>query len=223
MLSECRVMGAEVYLVEGLITECAREAARRSATEGWFDLSTLKEPFRLEGKKTLGYELAEQLDWQLPDVILYPTGGGTGLIGMWKAFDEMQRLGWINSKRPRMVCVQASGCRPLVSAFESGALFAAEQAHASTKAFGLRVPKALGDFPILEAIRRSYGTAIAVPDEEMTESVTEICAAEGVFSCPEGAACHVALKRLLKSGWIKTEETIVLFNTGSGLKYLDLP
>jgi threonine synthase len=221
-LIECRVMGAEVNLVEGLITECGLEAARRGATEGWFDLSTLKEPFRLEGKKTLGYELAEQLDWQLPDVILYPTGGGTGLIGMWKAFDEMQQLGWINTKRPRMVCVQASGCRPLVSAFESGAQFATEHKHVSTKAFGLRVPKAIGDFLILEAIRRSHGTAIAVPDEEMMESATEIGTAEGVFSSPEGAACHAALKNLRHSGWIKTDETIVLFNTGSGLKYLDL-
>ena len=185
------------------------------------DLSTLKEPFRLEGKKTLGYELAEQLDWQLPDVILYPTGGGTGLIGMCKAFDEMQQLGWINTKRPRMVCVQASGYCPLVSAFESGAQFATEYKHVSTKAFGLRVPKALGDFLILQAIRRSHGTAIAVPDEEMMESATEIGTAEGVFSSPEGAACHSALKNLLNSGWIKTDETIVLFNTGSGLKYLD--
>jgi len=220
-LIECRVMGAEVNLVDGLITECGLEAARRGATEGWFDLSTLKEPFRLEGKKTLGYELAEQLEWQLPEVILYPTGGGTGLIGMWKAFNEMQQLGWINTKRPRMVCVQASGCRPLVSAFESGAQCATEPKHASTKAFGLRVPKAIGDFLILEAIRRSHVTAIAVSDEEMMESATEIGAAEGVFCSPEGAAGHAALKNLLNSGWIKTDETIVLFNTGSGLKYLD--
>jgi threonine synthase len=218
---ECRVMGAEVILVDGLITDCGREAARRSAAEGWFDLSTLKEPFRLEGKKTLGFELAEQLDWQLPDVIIYPTGGGTGLIGMWKAFDEMEKIGWIKSRRPKMVCVQASGCCPLVSAFKNGERFAAEQENAATKAFGLRVPKALGDFLILEAIRLSHGTAIAISDHAMIEAAMELGTTEGIFASPEGAACYAALKELRGSGWIQTNETTVIFNTSSGLKYLE--
>jgi threonine synthase len=195
--------------------------ARRKTTEGWFDVSTLKEPYRAEGKKTLGYELAEQLNWTLPEVILYPTGGGTGLIGMWKAFDEMEKLGWIGSKRPRMFTVQASGCQPIVRAFENGDKFAAEHMGAHTKASGLRVPKAIGDFIMLEALRKSGGGAIAVSDEEMITCTKEIGATEGVFPAPEGAACYAALKTLLAAKKVRPEETVVLFNTSTGLKYLE--
>lgn len=218
---ECREMGAHVTLIDGLITDCGAEVARRKASEGWFDVSTLKEPYRAEGKKTLGYELAEQLDWKLPNVILYPTGGGTGLIGMWKAFDEMEQLGWIGSERPRMFTVQASGCQPIVRAFESGERFAAEHLGAQTLASGLRVPKAIGDFIMLEALRKSGGGAIAVGDEEMIAATREVGAAEGVFVAPEGAACYAALKRLLAAGTVRASETIVLFNTSTGLKYLE--
>jgi threonine synthase len=218
---ECSALGAQITLVDGLITDCAREVAKRAKTEGWFDLSTLKEPFRLEGKKTLGYELAEQLGWELPDVVLYPTGGGTGLVGMWKAFDEMEQMGWIPSKRPRLVAVQAAGCRPIVAAFEKGLRFADEHLNASTKASGLRVPKAIGDFLILDAIRHSRGTALSVSDEEMIAAATEVGAAEGLFVSPEGAACCAALKRLKRAGWIQLDEKIVVFNTGAGLKYLE--
>ena len=218
---ECSATGARVTLVDGLITDCAREVAKRAKIEGWFDLSTLKEPYRLEGKKTLGYELAEQLHWELPDVVLYPTGGGTGLIGMWKAFDEMEQMGWISSKRPKLVSVQARGCCPIVTAFEQGLRFADEHLNASTKASGLRVPKAIGDFLILDAIRTSGGTALSVSDEEMIEAAKEIGAAEGLFVAPEGAACFAALKRLRRSGWVKPDEKILVFNTGAGLKYLE--
>jgi threonine synthase len=186
---ECEQTGASVTLMDGLITDCGAEVGRRKEAEGWFDVSTLKEPYRVEGKKTLGYELAEQLNWQLPDVIIYPTGGGTGLIGMWKAFDEMQQMGWIDSKRPRMVTVQAAGCAPIVRAFEDGKRFADEFPNAATTASGLRVPKAIGDFLILDAIRESGGTAVAVTDEELIAATGEIGAAEGVFCAPEGAAC----------------------------------
>jgi threonine synthase len=220
---ECEQMGAHVTLITGLITDCGAEVAKRKAAEGWFDVSTLKEPYRADGKKTLGYELAEQLDWQLPDVILYPTGGGTGLIGMWKAFDEMEKLGWIGvgSKRPRMFTVQATGCQPIVRAFESGEKFAAEHLHAATKASGLRVPKAIGDFIMLDALRRSGGGAIAVPDEEMIACTREVGAAEGVFPAPEGAACYAAMKHLLAAEKIRPDESVVLFNTSTGLKYLE--
>jgi threonine synthase len=218
---ECSAMGAHIMLVDGLITDCAREVAKRTKLEGWFDLSTLKEPYRLEGKKTLGYELAEQLSWDLPDVVLYPTGGGTGLIGMWKAFEEMEQMGWITSKRPRLVSVQAAGCCPIVAAFEHGLRFADEHLNASTKASGLRVPKAIGDFLILDAIRHSRGTALSVSDEEMIEGAKEVGAAEGLFVAPEGAACCAGLKRLQRSGWVKPEEKIVIFNTAAGLKYLE--
>ena len=218
---ECQQTGAHVTLIDGLITDCGAEVAKRKVAEGWFDVSTLKEPYRVEGKKTLGYELAEQLDWKLPDVIIYPTGGGTGLIGMWKAFDEMQQLGWIGSGRPRMFTVQASGCQPIVRAFQQGEKFAAEHLGASTRASGLRVPKAIGDFIMLDALRKSGGGAIAVSDEEMITSVREAGRAEGVFTAPEGAACYAALKALLAAGTIRTDESIVLFNTGSGLKYLE--
>jgi threonine synthase len=218
---ECEQMGAHVTLIDGLITDCGAEVARRKAAEGWFDMSTLKEPYRVEGKKTLGYELAEQLNWELPDVILYPTGGGTGLIGMWKAFDELEQLGWIGSKRPRMFTVQASGCQPIVRAFAHGDKFAAEHLNAQTCASGLRVPKAIGDFLMLDALRKSGGGAIAVTDDAMLSSTREVGAAEGVFVAPEGAACYAALKQLLATGQIAPTETIVLFNTGSGLKYLE--
>jgi threonine synthase len=218
---ECEQTGAHVTLIAGLITDCGAEVARRKEAEGWFDVSTLKEPYRVEGKKTLGYELAEQFNWKLPDVIIYPTGGGTGLIGMWKAFDEMEEMGWIGSKRPRMVTVQASGCAPIVQAFNEGKRFADEFPNADTVASGLRVPKAIGDFLILDAIRASKGTALAVTDEELIEATREIGAAEGVFCAPEGAACLPALRKLLAAGEVGTSERIVLFNTGAGVKYLE--
>ncbi|MCA1616777.1 MAG: threonine synthase, partial [Acidobacteria bacterium] len=208
-------------LIDGLITDCGAEVARRKDAEGWFDVSTLKEPYRVEGKKTMGYELAEQFDWTLPDVILYPTGGGTGLIGMWKAFDEMERMGWIDSRRPRMVTVQAAGCAPIVRAFERGERFAEEFPDARTTASGLRVPRAIGDFLILDALRESGGTAVAVTDEELLAAATEIGAAEGIFVAPEGAACLPALRRLLDAGQVERDERVVLFNTGAGVKYLE--
>src|SRR5215207_7840874 len=218
---ECEQTGAHVTLMDGLITDCGAEVARRKEAEGWFDVSTLKEPYRVEGKKTLGYELAEQMNWQLPDVIIYPTGGGTGLIGMWKAFDEMERMGWISSKRPRMVTVQAAGCAPIVNAFEEGKRFADEFPNAATTASGLRVPKAIGDFLILDALRASGGTAVSVTDEELIAATREIGAAEGIFCAPEGAACLPALKKLIEAGEIDKNERVVLFNTGSGVKYME--
>ena len=218
---ECEQTGAHVTLMDGLITDCGAEVAKRKEAEGWFDVSTLKEPYRVEGKKTLGYEVAEQLNWELPDVIIYPTGGGTGLIGMWKAFDEMEQMGWIGSKRPRMVTVQAAGCAPIVRAFEEGKRFADEFPNAATTASGLRVPKAIGDFLILDALRQSGGTAVAVTDEELIKATREIGAAEGIFCAPEGAACLPALKKLIKSGEVKHGERVVLFNTGSGVKYME--
>ena len=218
---ECREVGAHVTLIDGLITDCGAEIARGKEKEGWFDLSTLKEPYRIEGKKTLGYEIAEQLDWKLPDVILYPTGGGTGLIGMWKAFDEMEKLGWIDNKRPRMFSVQASGCAPIVRAFDAGEKFAAEFPNAHTVASGLRVPKAIGDFLMLNILCESKGGAIAVDDDEMIRTVREVGSQEGLFVAPEGAACFAALKKLRASGKIDIGERVVIFNTGSGIKYLD--
>ena len=218
---ECEQTGAHVTLMAGLITDCGAEVARRKESEGWFDVSTLKEPYRVEGKKTLGYELAEQLDYNLPDVILYPTGGGTGLIGMWKAFDEMEQMGWIGSARPRMVTVQASGCAPIVRAFAEGKRFADEFPNAETVASGLRVPKAIGDFLILDALRDSGGTAVEVTDQELIAATREIGAAEGVFCAPEGAACLPALRKLMEAGDVGANERIVLFNTGAGVKYLE--
>ena len=218
---ECEQTGAHVTLMDGLITDCGAEVGRRKEAEGWFDVSTLKEPYRVEGKKTLGYELAEQLNWELPDVIIYPTGGGTGLIGMWKAFDEMEQMGWIGSQRPRMVTVQAAGCAPIVRAFEEGKRFADEFPNAATTASGLRVPKAIGDFLILDALRASGGAAVAVTDEELLEATREIGASEGIFCAPEGAACLPALKKLISAGNVKTTERVVLFNTGSGVKYME--
>ena len=218
---ECRELGAHVTLINGLITDCGAEIARRKENEGWFDMSTLKEPYRVEGKKTLGYELAEQCQWQLPDVILYPTGGGTGLVGMWKAFDEMETLGWIGKKRPRMFAVQASGCAPIVRAFEAGEKSAAEFPDAHTIASGLRVPKAIGDFLILNILRESNGGAITVDDEEMIRVARDVGSKEGLFVCPEGAACFAALKLLQRAGKIASGERVVIFNTGSGIKYLE--
>ncbi len=218
---ECRELGAHVTLIDGLITDCGAEIAQRKEAEGWFDMSTLKEPYRVEGKKTLGYELAEQLGWKLPDVILYPTGGGTGLIGMWKAFDEMETLGWIDAKRPRMFSVQATGCAPIVRAFEAGQESATEFPNAQTKASGLRVPKAIGDFLMLRILRASGGGALAVEDEKMIAETRLLGAAEGLFAAPEGAACFAALRVLYSLGTIALGEQVVIFNTGSGVKYLE--
>jgi threonine synthase len=218
---ECRELGAKIALIDGLITDCGAEIAKRKGVEGWFDMSTLKEPYRVEGKKTLGYELAEQLGWALPDVILYPTGGGTGLIGMWKAFDEMESLGWIGKERPRMFSVQAAGCAPIVRAFENADSTAAEFPDAHTRASGLRVPKAIGDFLILKILRQSNGGAVAVDDEEMMRVTRDVGSSEGLFVAPEGAACFAALRSLLSSGKIASNERVIIFNTGSGIKYLD--
>ncbi|MDQ6623440.1 MAG: threonine synthase [Verrucomicrobiota bacterium] len=218
---ECRELGAHVTLIDGLITDCGAAIAQRKAAEGWFDLSTLKEPYRVEGKKTLGYELAEQMNWELPDVVLYPTGGGTGLIGMWKAFDEMESLGWIGPKRPRMFSIQASGCAPIVRAFEAGQNFAPEFPNAHTVASGLRVPKAVGDFIMLRILRESGGGALSVDDAEMIRVTRAVGAAEGMFVAPEGAACFAALEPLVRAGRIQPDERVVIFNTGSGIKYLD--
>src|SRR5437762_444960 len=218
---ECRELGAHVALIDGLITDCGAEIARLKAKEGWFDMSTLKEPYRVEGKKTLGYELAEQCNWRLPEASLYPTGGGTGLMGMWKAFDEMETLGWIGEKRPRMFAVQASGCAPIVRAFEAREKNAAEVLDAHTVASGLCVPKAIGDFLMLNILRQSNGGAIAIDDEEMIQVVREVGSSEGLFVAPEAAACFAALKSLRTAGNICAGERVVIFNTGSGIKYLD--
>lgn len=220
--AECTALGAQVTLVDGLITDCARRVREGAQAHGWFDLSTLKEPYRIEGKKTMGYELAEQMGWRLPDVVIYPTGGGTGLVGMWKAFDEMERLGWIGSARPRMVTVQAAGCAPIVRAFQEGRAHAEAWRGAATVADGLRVPAAIGDFMILQALRASGGTAIAIEDERMLEAVRLIGAHTGIFACPEGGATLAAAIALKEQGWLGAEESVVLFNTGSGLKYAHL-
>ena len=218
---ECEQAGAEVTLVDGLIDECGRRSAEHARATGGFDVSTLREPYRVEGKKTMGYELAEQLDWRLPDVIVYPTGGGTGLIGMWKAFDELAALGWVDPRRrPRMVSVQATGCAPIVTAFHAGAQVGSEVTDAATIAAGLRVPRAIGDFIMLDVLRRSGGTAIAVSDEAMLAAVRELDRLEGIFPAPEGAACVPAVRELVAAGAIQPDEQVVVFNTGSGLKYL---
>ena len=219
---ECSNLGAEVTLVDGLITDCGARVREKVEECGWFDVSTLKEPYRIEGKKTLGYEVVEQLGWRMPDVIIYPTGGGTGLVGMWKAFDEMEQMGLVGSERPRMVSVQSSGCAPMVRAFEQGEEFAEAWEGAKTVADGLRVPAAVGDFLILEAVRESGGVALAVTDEEMLCSAKQMGRHTGVFPAPEGAATLAGQKRLLESGWLQGDETVVLFNTGSGLKYAHL-
>ncbi len=219
---EVQQYGARLTLVDGLINDCGRIINERKTAEGWFDISTLKEPYRVEGKKTMGYEIAEQLNWTLPDVIIYPTGGGTGLIGMWKAFQEMEELGWIGSKRPRMVSVQASGCAPIVKAFGEGRETAEPWQNAKTVASGLRVPQAVADFLMLRALRESNGTALSVSDEEIIAEIPRLGRAEGIFFCPEGAACAAALRRSMQNGWVKPTDEVVLFNTASGLKYLDV-
>ncbi|MEO8084416.1 MAG: threonine synthase, partial [Ardenticatenales bacterium] len=216
---ETRMLGAEVTLVDGLINDCATFVKAGVAQGRWFDCSTLVEPYRVEGKKTMGYELAEQLRWELPDVVVYPTGGGTGLVGMWKAFDEMEALGWIGAKRPRMVSVQSAGCAPIVRAFETGARHAVPWEGAETIAPGLRVPAAIGDFLILDAVRASGGCAIAVDDEAIMDALPMIGRSEGIFTAPESAATVVAAATLAERGWIQPHESVLLFFTGNGLKY----
>jgi threonine synthase len=222
ILEEMRALGADVQLLDGLISDCGKVGKKGVEEHGWFDLSTLKEPYRVEGKKTLGYELAEQLGGRLPDAIVYPTGGGTGLIGMWKAFDEMQALGWIDEKRPKMFTVQATGCAPMVRAWESGADHAEMWEGATTYASGLRVPGAVGDFLILNALRESGGGAAAVPDHLMAEWVLKLGADTGIFAAPEGGATAAAVPMLMEKGLISPDDEVVLFNTGSGLKYVGM-
>ncbi len=222
-IDECRLYGATVTLVDGLITDAGKMAADKGKPLGWYDVSTLKEPYRVEGKKTMGYELAEQFKWKLPDWIIYPTGGGTGLVGMWKAFAEMEAIGWVPSgHRPRMVSVQAAGCAPVVRAFEQGTAKAAPWENAHTRADGLRVPRAIGDFLILQAVRDSGGTALAVTDEQMVLDMLEIGRHEGVSAAPEGGAALSAIRRLVADDRIERDDTVVLFNTGGALKYLDV-
>lgn len=218
---ECKATGANVTLIDGLISDCGRIVNERKQAEGWFDISTLKEPYRIEGKKTMGYEVAEQFDWELPDAIFYPAGGGVGLIGMWKAFEEMEAFGWIGNKRPKMIAVQAEGCQPVVKAFESGADHVDMYPNASTVAAGLRVPKPLGDRLMLKAIHASGGRAIAVSDREMLESGANLAADEGIFPAPEGGACVAAAQKLIATGYLQRTDRIVLYNTGSGVKYLE--
>lgn len=240
---ECNYYGAHVTLVDGLISDCGRMVAERKDVEGWFDVSTLKEPFRVEGKKTMGYEVAEQLNWKLPRAIIYPTGGGVGMIGMWKAFDEMEELGWIGSERPKMITVQAAGCAPIVKAWEagrsgsgiksgsgirsagtrSGETWSSEMwTDAQTFAAGLRVPKAYGDYLILDILQKSEGTAVAATDEEILAAIRHWASKEGIFAAPEGAASLVAYQKLRASGFLRAEDKVVLFNTGSAYKYLDM-
>lgn len=221
-LAEYNFYGARVTLVDGLISDCAKRVQEGKEREGWYDVSTMKEPYRVEGKKTMGYEVVEQLGWRVPDVLFYPTGGGVGLIGMWKGFEEMEKLGWIGRKRPRMVAVQADGCAPVVRAFESGAKNMEPFANATTMAAGLRVPKPYADAIILEILRASQGTAVAVSDAAIGAAVHELASLEGIFAAPEGAAAVVAARNLFASGWIEPDETVVLYNTGGGLKYLDV-
>ena len=218
---ECQAFGAQVELVDGLINDCGKIVAERKEAEGWFDVSTLKEPYRVEGKKTMGYELAEAFAWDLPEVILYPTGGGTGLVGMWKAFDEMEQMGWIGNKRPRMVSVQAAGCAPIVKAFEQGEEKAELWQGAHSVASGLRVPVAVGDFLMLQALRESEGTAVAVTDEELVQESHRLASFTGIFPAPEGGATLAGLLKLKEQGWVGADERVVLFNTGSGYKYLE--
>ena len=222
-VQECVLYGADVTLVDGLITDAGRMAAERGAPLGWYDVSTLKEPYRIEGKKTMAFEIAEQMQWTWPDWIVYPTGGGTGMIGMWKAFEEIERIGWVKpAKRPRMVSVQAEGCAPIVSAYERGEQTAQPWEGASTIADGLRVPRAIGDFLILRAVRESGGTAVAVTDRSMIDGMLELGSFEGVSAAPEGGAALAAVKRLLEDGLIRRDDSVVLFNTGGALKYLDV-
>jgi len=222
-IRECELYGAEVNLVDGLITDAGRIAVERGKPLGWYDVSTLKEPYRIEGKKTMAYEIGEQLEWQFPDWIIYPTGGGTGMVGMWKAFDELERIGWKTSTvRPKMVSVQAEHCAPIVRAFEQGAERSEMWQNAHTVADGLRVPKAVGDFLVLRAVRESGGTALAVSDRDMVTAMREIGAREGISAAPEGGAALHAVKMLANEGRIKRTDTVVVFNTGGALKYLDV-
>ena len=221
-IDECRLYGANITLVDGLITDAGRMAGEKARELGWYDVSTLKEPYRVEGKKTMGYELAEQFGWELPDWIIYPTGGGTGMVGMWKAFDEMEAIGWIGAKRPKMVTVQPTGCAPIVRAFEQGTERAALWELPDTEAHGLRVPKLIGDFLVLRAIRQSGGTALAVTDRQMVDDMLLIGRLEGISAAPEGAAALSAARALVASGRMQRDDTVVLFNTGGALKYLDV-
>jgi len=218
---ECMSYGAKVTLVNGLISDCGRIVGERKQKEGWFEISTLKEPYRIEGKKTMGYEVAEQLGWELPDAIFYPTGGGVGLIGMWKAFAEMEAMGWIGAKRPKMIAVQAEGCQPIVRAFKEGEEVSRFWEGATTVASGLRVPKPLGDRLTLQAVRESGGTALAVSDEALVDAGIRLAGEEGIFAAPEGAACIAAAERLISEGFLKSSDRLVIYNTGSGLKYLE--
>ncbi len=219
---ECAAYGAHLTLVDGLISDCGRMVAERKAAEGWFDISTLKEPFRVEGKKTMGYELVEQMGWEYPDAVFYPTGGGVGLIGMWKAFEEMEELGWVTGKRPKMIAIQAAGCAPVVRAFERGEKASTMWENAHTFAAGLRVPKPYGDALILEIVRASGGTVVALPDEVIFDSLLDWAAHEGLLLSPEGAAATAAYDHLLEAGFLRADERVVLFNTGSGNKYTDV-
>ncbi|HEY6969583.1 MAG TPA: threonine synthase [Candidatus Angelobacter sp.] len=219
---ECKAYGAKVTLVDGLISDCGRIVNERKQAEGWFEISTLKEPFRVEGKKTMGFEVAEQLDWVLPDAIFYPTGGGVGLIGMWKAFEEMEQLGWIGKERPKMISVQAAGCAPVVKAWEEHKPVAEVWQNAQTLAAGLRVPKPYADYIILDILKKSSGTAIAVSEEQIFDAVKEWAGKEGVFAAPEGAASLAAYKILVQQKFLTANDRVVLFNTGSGLKYIDV-
>jgi threonine synthase len=220
---ECEALGAAVVLVPGRITDAGREMAARREREGWFDVSTLKEPYRVEGKKTMAYEILEELAGEVPDVFVYPTGGGTGIVGMARAFEEMRALGWLDAPPPRLVCVQAAGCAPIVRAFREGASRAEPWERAETHALGLRVPSAIGDFLILRAIRETGGTAVAVEEEEIRSARAELSRATGVYACPEGAATWAALLRLRASGDVSPDDRVVLFQTGTGLKYPEIP
>ena len=219
---ECVAYGAQMTLVDGLISDCARIVGERKEREGWFDLSTLKEPFRVEGKKTLGYELVEQLGWEYPDAVFYPTGGGVGLIGMWKAFSEMEELGWVKGKRPKMIAIQSAGCAPVARAYEQGAEASQMWQNAATFAAGLRVPKPYGDYIILDIVRKSAGTVVALPDEKILASLKDWASNEGILLSPEGAAATAAYDHLRATGFIKPSDRVVLFNTGSGNKYTDV-
>ena len=219
---EVEISGANLELVDGYITDAGRISAQRAEELGLFDVSTLREPYRVEGKKTMGYEIAEQMGWTLPDVILYPTGGGTGIVGMWKAFSEMETMGWIDSKRPKMFAVQSEGCAPIVRAFNEGTEFAEPWENPDTLAAGIRVPAAIGDYLILQALRESGGGAITVSEEEILSDMRAVASLEGMFICPEGAAIVAALRKLLADGTLSPDESILLLNTGSGLKYLDM-
>ena len=218
---ETTAYGAAVEKVDGLIDAAGRRCAEEARANGWYDCATLKEPYRIEGKKTMGYEIAEQMKWALPDAILYPTGGGTGLIGMWKAFDEMEAIGFIGAKRPRMYAVQAEGCAPIVKAFQEGKESADPWPDAQTHAHGLRVPRAIGDFLILRALRQSGGGAVAVSETEIIQGVKEAARCEGLFMCPEGGACVAAAAKLRAAGALKPDDVTVLFNTGTGFKYVE--